>query len=84
MAQFLPVIMLALTMYLFAFPWLPKKFLLLRIIIAAIIGTNFLLEPILNAHTEGGPGVGMIYMVGYIILFVAIPIAIIFKVLVIK
>ncbi|HLF62161.1 MAG TPA: hypothetical protein VI603_00305 [Saprospiraceae bacterium] len=68
-ATFLPVIMLVLSMCLFAIPVIPKKFLLLRIILVAIIGTNFLLEYTLNAHTEGGPGVGTIYIVGYFVAY---------------
>jgi hypothetical protein len=83
-AQIFPVLVLAVTMVLYAFPWVPRNYLLLRIAIAALIGTHFLLERTLNAHVGGGPGVGMIYLVGYIILLFAIPLALIFKGLVIK
>lgn len=81
---FLPVVLLALTMCLYAIPTVPKNLLLLRISIAAFFGTHFLVEPILNAHTEGGPGVGTIYMVAYILMFVAIPVAVVAKLIFIK
>jgi hypothetical protein len=78
-AMFLPVVMIGLTMVLYAFPMVPRKFLMLRIAIVAFIGTNFLMEYVLNAHTEGGPGVGMIYMVAYGFALFAIPVAIVIK-----
>lgn len=83
-AMFLPVIMIILTMCLYAFPMIPRKFLMLRIALVAMIGTNFLMENVLNAHTEGGPGVGTIYIVAYGFALFAIPLAIIFKVIFIK
>jgi hypothetical protein len=83
-AQIFPVLVVAVTMLLYALPWVPRNYLMLRIVIAALIGTHFLLERVLNAHVGGGPGVGMIYLVGYIILLFAIPLALIFKGLVIK
>jgi len=81
---FLPVVILALTMCLYAFHDVPKNLLLLRISITAFFGTHFVIEPILNAHTEGGPGVGTIYMVAYILMFVAIPVAVVAKLIFIK
>jgi hypothetical protein len=82
--MFLPVIMIGITLCLYSIPFVPRKHLLLRICIAAIIGTHFVLEPVLNAHTEGGPGVGTIYMVGYMLLLIAIPVAIAVKTFLIK
>lgn len=81
---FLPIVLLALTMCLYAVPVVPKHLLLLRISIAAFIGTHFVIEPILNAHTEGGPGVGTIYMVAYILMIIAIPVAVVAKLIFIK
>jgi len=78
-AMFLPVIMIALTMLLYAFPMVPRKFLMLRIALVAFIGTNFLMENVLNAHTEGGPGVGTIFIVAYGFALFAIPVAIVMK-----
>ena len=83
-ATWLPAVLLVLSIGLFGIPFAGKKLLLLRIILVAIIGTNFLLNNILNAHTEGGPGVGTVYIVGYGILLVAIPIAVVIKALVFK
>lgn len=83
-AMILPVIMIAITMLLFAIPVVPRKFLMLRISLVALIGTNFLMENILNAHTKGGPGVGTIYMVAYGFAFFAIVVAIVMKAIFIK
>jgi len=83
-ATYIPALLLLLTLGLFALPFVTKKWLLLRILLVAFIGTHFLLSNVLNAHTVGGPGVGTIYIVGYILLIIAIPVAILVKYLVFK
>ena len=83
-ATWLPAVLLMLSIGLFGIPFAGKKLLLLRIILVAIIATNFLLENILYAHTKGGPGVGTIYIVAYGILLIAIPVAVVVKSLVFK
>src|SRR5690606_25859868 len=70
----LPVILLGLTMLLFFIPPSGRPYLMLRIALTAIIGTHFLMTPLLQAHTVGGPGVGTIYLVAYILIFLAVPV----------
>jgi hypothetical protein len=78
------VIILVLTMCLYAIPVVPRKFLMLRIVVVALIGANFVLSNILSSHSEGGPGVGTIYIVAYGFLLFALVAAIIVKVIFIK
>lgn len=83
-ATFLPVVVIALTMALYLIPWVPRPYLLLRIILTAIIGTNFLMSQVLSAHTTGGPGVGTIYLVAYVLVCIAVPVAVVLKYVLIK
>ena len=83
-ATYVPALLMILTVALFAIPFAGKKLLLLRIILVGLIGTHFLLQNILNAHTEGGPGVGTIYIVGYLLMPVAIIVSVLVKVFVFK
>ncbi len=83
-AIWIPIFILTLSMMLFSFPAIPRKYLLLRICIAALIGTHFFLDTFLKAHTEGGPGVGTIYIVGIGLILVAILVAVILKFIFIK
>ena len=57
-----PVILVPLTFLLYFIPGVIHKWLLLRIWIAVIFGGHYVLTKSLNAHSEGGPGVGTIYM----------------------
>lgn len=54
----------------FAMWWLPmveKRWLLLRVWIACIVGGHFVLEKIMGAYSEQGPGIGTAYLVGMIL-----------------
>lgn len=64
MAYWLPLIMVIVCMSIYYLPIVPKGYLLLRIIAASIIGSHFIFSFCAASHTVGGPGVGMIYVVG--------------------
>lgn len=78
-ATWLPVLVLILCMTLYLHPVIPRQYLMLRIVLATLIGSHFFLEYVLNAHTGGGPGVGTIYIVAYILIIIALPVAAIIK-----
>lgn len=62
-----------LTLLCFALWWVPsveKNWLLLRVWIACIIGGHYVMEKIMNAYSEQGPGSGMGYLAGMIFVFV--------------
>lgn len=44
-----------------------KRWLLLRVWIACIVGGHFVLEKIMGAYSEQGPGIGTAYLVGMIL-----------------
>lgn len=51
--------------------WIPvveKRWLLLRVWLACILGGHFVLEKIMSAYSTQGPGIGMGYLVGLILL----------------
>lgn len=53
----------------FAIWWLPmmeKRWLLLRVWVACLVGGHFVLEKIMGAYSTQGPGIGMGYLVGLI------------------
>jgi hypothetical protein len=55
----------------FALWWLPmveKRWLLPRVWVASILGGHFVLEKIMGAYSEQGPGIGTAYLVGLILL----------------
>jgi len=81
---YVPALLMLLTVGLFAVPFAGRKLLLLRIILVGLIATHFLMQNILNAHTKGGPGVGTVYIVAYLLALVAIPVAVLLKVFVFK
>jgi len=54
----------------FAMWWLPtveKSWLLLRVWAACIVGGHFVLEKVMGAYSEQGPGIGTAYLVGMIL-----------------
>lgn len=56
----------------FAMWWLPaveKRWLLLRVWVACVLGGHFVLETIMSAYSTQGPGIGMGYLVGLFWLF---------------
>jgi hypothetical protein len=64
MAYWLPLFMVIACMSLCYLPVAPKGYLLLRIIFASIIGSHYVFSYCAASQTAGGPGVGMIYVVG--------------------
>ena len=60
----IPLVLIPLTFALYYVPGAIHKFLLLRIWIAGILGGHYVMDRSLNAHSEGGPGVGTIYIMG--------------------
>ncbi len=61
-----------LVLFCFAMWWLPqveKRWLLLRVWIACILGGHFVLEKIMSAYSTQGPGIGMGYLAGMLLLF---------------
>ncbi len=57
---------------LFLIPVVPRQYLMLRIVVISLIGSHFVLDDIVQAHTKGGPGAGMIYIAGFFLTIVAI------------
>jgi len=56
----------------FALWWVPiveKNWLLLRVWVVVIIGGHLVLEKVMNAYSSQGPGIGMGYLAGMILLF---------------
>jgi hypothetical protein len=72
MAYVIPVLLIPLSFALYYFPGVIRDWLLLRIWSAGILGSHFLLDRSLLAHTEQGPGVGMAYIMGMIFVFVVL------------
>ncbi|HEY1054688.1 hypothetical protein [Emticicia fontis] len=64
MAYWLLLLMAVVCMNIYLIPVTPKSYLLLRIIIASVIGSHYVFSCCAASHTVGGPGVGMIYVVG--------------------
>ena len=69
-AYLIPLILLPLTFMLYYIPGAFREWMLLRIWIVGILGGHFVLNRSLNAHSEGGPGVGTAYMMGIIFIFI--------------
>lgn len=65
-----PLIFIPLTFLLYYIPGVTHNWLLLRIWIAGLIGGHFVLSKSLSVHSEGGPGVGTVYMMGMIFVIV--------------
>lgn len=64
-----------LSVLIFGLYWIPfveKNWLLLRIWIVGIIIGHVVLETILNAYSTQGPGIGMGYLAGILLLFMTL------------
>lgn len=72
MAYIVPVLLIPLSFALYYFPGVIRDWLLLRIWIAGIFGSHFLLDRSLLAHSEQGPGIGTAYIMGMIFVFVVL------------
>ena len=63
----------AVSLLVFGLWWIPsveKNWLLLRVWIVGIIGGHFVIEKAISAYSQQGPGSGMGYLAGMILLFV--------------
>ena len=72
MVYIIPLVLLPLSFMLYYIPGVIRPWLLPRLWLAGIIGGHFVLNKALIAHSEQGPGVGTAYMMGMIILFIAL------------
>lgn len=64
LAYIIPLVLVPITFGLYYTPGVIRSWLILRILIVGIIGSHFLLDKALLAHTEQGPGVGTAYIMG--------------------
>ncbi len=65
---YMPLLVLAT----FALWWVPvveKNWLLLRVWVVGIIGGHLVLEKVMKAYSSQGPGIGMGYLAGIMLLF---------------
>ncbi|GAA4395936.1 hypothetical protein GCM10023187_03460 [Nibrella viscosa] len=68
MGWYIPLV--ALLMFgLWLVPGVEKSWLLLRCWVASLTGAHLALEKALSAHSEQGPGIGTVYIMGMILLF---------------
>lgn len=61
-----------LTFSLWYFPGVEKYGLLLRVWITCLVGGHYVLETGLKGHSEQGPGIGTVYLVGWGMMFFAL------------
>jgi hypothetical protein len=71
-AWFYVPLLAAIIFGLFWIPIVEKNWLLLRIWIVGIIMGHVVLETILNAYSKQGPGIGMGYLAGILLLFMVL------------
>lgn len=62
-----PVVCVALSFALWWLPFVERRWLLPRVWLAGIVGGHFVLEKIMAAYSQQGPGIGMGYLVGMIL-----------------
>lgn len=72
MSVIVPLIFLPLSFGLYWIALVPKKFLLLRLVIAGFLGSHFVMEKGINAYTNQGPGSGTAYMVGILLMLMVL------------
>ena len=70
MSFIVPLVLIPLTFCLYFIPGVVHKWLLLRIWIVGIGGGHYVLSRSLDAHSEGGPGIGTAYIMGMGIVFI--------------
>ncbi|MBK9014406.1 MAG: hypothetical protein IPM82_10120 [Saprospiraceae bacterium] len=46
-----------------------KRWLLLRVWVACVVGGHFVMEKVMSAYSEQGPGIGTAYIMGMGLLF---------------
>ena len=79
MVYLLPLVLVITCMGIYGIAIAPKDYLLLRIIFASVIGSHFVFSACADSHTAGGPGAGMIYIVGVCFTILCLAIASIIK-----
>ncbi|RYU94395.1 hypothetical protein [Emticicia agri] len=79
MAYLVPLFLVITCMSIYGIAIAPKEFLLIRIIFVSIIGSHSVFSVCAESHTAGGPGAGMIYLVGICFTIVCLVIASIVK-----
>ncbi|MBL7810335.1 MAG: hypothetical protein JNN28_21105 [Saprospiraceae bacterium] len=65
----------AVSMLVFGLWWLPsveKNWLLLRVWVVGIVGGHLVMEKALSAYSNQGPGIGMGYLAGMMLLFLVL------------
>ena len=67
MAYIVPLILVPLSFGFYLLPGITKSWLLTRVLISGLIGSHFVLNRALLAHSNQGPGVGTAYIVGMIL-----------------
>jgi hypothetical protein len=67
MAYRVPLLVIPLSFGLYWLPFGHKKLLLLRLAISSILGSHFVLEKGLAAHSQQDPGVGTAYILGMLL-----------------
>lgn len=72
MSVIVPLIFLPLSFGLFWLAFVPKKLLLLRLIISGFFGSHFVMEKGINAYSNQGPGAGTSYMVGILLMLMVL------------
>lgn len=66
------VIPVVLTFGLWLVPKVEKRWLVVRVWCACIVGGHFVLETALEAHSAQGPGIGMGYLVGMMAILIVL------------
>lgn len=61
-----------LTFSLWYFPGVEKNWLLLRVWLACMIGGHLVLDTSMKGYSKQGPGIGMGYLAGLILMFIAL------------
>lgn len=75
---FVPLILLPLSYLIYYVPGAIHKWMVLRLLIAGLVGSHFVLAKGLENHSEGGPGVGTAYIVGIGLVMVVLVVGTIF------
>ena len=65
----MPFVAVPLTFGLYWTPGVEHRWLLLRIWVAALVGTHYVLEKGLGAYSEQGPSIGTAYIMGILFAF---------------
>ncbi len=67
LAYLVPFVAVPLTFALYYVPIVERNWLLLRVLVACLFGSHYVLDRGLKANTEQGPGIGTAYIMGMIL-----------------